>query len=449
MKIYLGKIKETVIEHKILTLIILATFLASIGYSFHFRIEPAVDARAYDTIAYNLVQGLGYRENLTVDISQDNAIIRIGPLYEYFLAGIYKVFGHNYEAVWIIQAILRALSVWLIYLAARLVTQGMASSKNMALLSAVMFGFYPDLIEISAMLMTETLYLFLVCLVLYLFFRYLTRPTKYGHILLAIMLGLAIMARPPVILFAPIVMFYFYRKKAFSQLAVFLLFLGLVFVPWTLRNYNVYHEFMPFGGAGNFNFWIGNYHGGRGEQEPSQEMFSFALNHPIKEVNRESMRQFKDFIFQYPGEFIELTLLRTNKYFSFSRPIGFWFYQTGIGQVIVVLSSAIASVILFTLGLSGLWHALVRGRKESCYLAAFLLATPLLIIITVVETRYRFQIYPLLAIFAGYFLVVFYQEGKWRHNKIFWSVFAILCSNAVIDLMLSTDRLKEKLGKFF
>ena len=102
---------------KTLIIILAGSFLLSVGYAFHFRIEPAVDARAYDTIAQNIVSGNGYREDMQTDLAHDFAIARVGPLYEYFLAGIYEIFGHNYGPVWILQALLHALSAWLIYLA--------------------------------------------------------------------------------------------------------------------------------------------------------------------------------------------------------------------------------------------------------------------------------------------------------------------------------------------
>ncbi len=435
-------------KNKILLIIVIFSFFLSVGYSFYFRIIPVVDARAYDIIATNIVNGNGYREDMSKDISQDPAIIRVGPLYEYFLAGIYNVFGHSYGAVWAVQALLRALSTWLIYLTACLVLDGLAQRKKMALLAAGIFGFYPDLVEISAMLLTETLYLFFVCLTLYLFFRYAAGENKFIFVSLALVLGLAILARPPVIFFVPVVLFYFFKKREFKRLAVFLVILGAVFIPWTARNYIVYHEFMPLGAAGNFNFWIGNYHGGRGEQEPNQEQFDFALNHPLKEINSESVRQFGLFLVQHPGEFIKLTFLRVNKYFSLIRPIGFWFYQTGIGQALVVFSSALASVFLFILGFGGFWEAIKQKSTNLLYLVAFTITTPLIIFITVVETRYRFQIYPLLAIFAGFFAIKLWTEKKWWANKILWTAAIILSSNALVDLFLSLDRLREKFSQF-
>ena len=71
-------------QNKILILIVAGSFLASLAYSFHFQIRPAVDARAYDVIAQNIARGFGFREEPQKDILHDYAIARVGPLYEYF-----------------------------------------------------------------------------------------------------------------------------------------------------------------------------------------------------------------------------------------------------------------------------------------------------------------------------------------------------------------------------
>jgi len=437
-------------SNRILILILAGSFLLSLAYSFYFKITPAVDAKAYDKIAQNIVSGLGYKEDLKADLAHDYAIARVGPLYEYFLAGIYKIFGHNYGAVWFFQALFHALSAYLLYLAALLIFSANEKRKIIALWAAAIIGFYPDLIEISAMLMTETLYLFFVCLFIYLFFRFFYRPESWLLVsLLGLVSGLAVLARPPVLFLLPVVYFLFFRKKLFWQAVVFSIVLFLAFVPWTARNYLTYGEIMPFGAAGNFNFWIGNYHGGNGEQGPTAEQMQFEQTHEVKAINGESMKQFKNFLFDYPGEFIKLTLLRINKYFSVIRPIGFWFYQTGWSQFLFIIFSALASVFLFVLGLAGAIKAFMAREEKTCYLLALAIITPLIIFITVVETRYRFQIYPLLAVFAGYFIVSSKSESGRLTNKILWLSGALIFTNGLIDLLLSLARLKERLGLFF
>ncbi len=449
MKISGTNVKNFLVGNKVLILILLISFSASLFYSFHFKIKPAVDARAYDNIASNIAAGNGYREDLGTDLAHDYAIARVGPFYEYFLAGIYKIFGHSYAMVWIFQALLHVLSAWLIYLVSLLIFQDTPWRKQAALVAAAIVGFYPDLIEISAMLMSETLYLFFICLSLYVFFRFLRQPGFGLAVGLGLVFGLAVLARPPVLFLLPVILFYFWQKKIWRPALLFLVTLSLVFIPWTVRNYQVYGQLMPFGAAGNYNFWIGNWHGSNGEQEPQPFQVAFASTHETKDINAESMRQFEKFVLQYPAEFLKLTVWRASKYFSVIRPMGFWFYQHGLGQALFIFSSAVASVILFVLGFGGMVKTIIKRDKQLYYLLALTIFTPLILFITVVETRYRFQIYPLLAVFAGYFSVGLFGQGNWRKNRILWIVLAIFAANGLLDLLLSLDRFKEKIAGFF
>ena len=429
-------------------IILLGSFFASLAYSFYFRIAPAVDAKAYDIIAQNIAAGNGYREGFGGDIALDNAITRVGPLYEFTLAGIYKIFGPGYEFIWLGQALLHALSAWFIYLAVFLIFAQNEQKKKIALWAAGIFAFYPDLIEISAMLLTETLSLFFVCLFFYVFFYYFSRSSSWPLALaLGLVFGLAVLARPPALFLTPAIIFFFWHKKKRLALAWFLIAMFLVFAPWTTRNYRLYGEIMPFGVGGSYNFWIGNWHGGDGEQGPQPFHEAFVASHQIKEIDGEAMRQFKLFLREHPAEFLKLTALRVNKYFSVIRPMGFWFYQTGLSQFIFILSSALASVFLFIFGLAGIIKGLLQKDEKLNYLLALLFFTPLIIFITVVETRYRFQIYPLLAIFASFYLVEFFKIK--RPGKYFFTALAVISANGLIDFILSWDKFKDRITPFF
>ena len=442
---------EFIDKNKWLVVILSISFGLSIFYSFYYKIKPQVDAGAYDVIAQNIVRGIGYRENLNVDIVYDYAINRVGPLYEYFLAGVYTIFGHSYTAVWIIQALLHAVSAYLIYLICLLAFAGsenngfgkLTTSKKIGLWAAAIFGFYPDLIEISAMLMTETLYLFFICLVVYLFLLYVKNNSFKLFLLLSFILGLAIMVRPPLLLFLPIILFYLYKKREWGRVVTMAVLLILVFLPWTVRNYMVYGEIMPFGTAGAYNFWIGNHVGANGEQESSKEIANYVGTHKAVDIQKESMSQFKSFVWNYPGEFVRLTFLRMDKYFSILRPMGFWFYTSGWRQALFILCSFIFSCFVFILSLGGILRSYKLNNTYIKYLLAFTIATPLILFITVVETRYRFQIYPFLAIFSGYYISLFNLDKKaWFKNLLTPSVVVLLIGLA--DGIINFSSFKDK-----
>ncbi|KKT25832.1 MAG: Conserved membrane protein [Parcubacteria group bacterium GW2011_GWA2_43_9b] len=297
--------------------------------------------------------------------------------------------------------------------------------------------------------MIETLYLFLLCLMIYLFWLFIRRPANWLAAALGGAAGLAVLARPPALFLVPVFLYHFWRAKRWRSAVLLVVVLLAIFIPWTWRNWQVYGEPMPFGAAGNFNFWIGNYHGGNGEQSPTEEHIQFAAKYGVREINSESLRQFKIFLRDYPAEFLKLTLLRVNKYFSIFRPMGFWFYLRGPGQFLFILSSAVTSVLVFILALAGILKIVATRDKRLYYLLALTVMTPLIVFITVVETRYRFPIYPLLAIFAAYFIVSLGSRFKWRSEKLLWLAVALIFLNGAVDLFLNIGLIKERLNGFF
>ena len=395
----------------LLVIIVALSFLASVFYSFAYQIRPVIDAQAYDKIAINLLEGRGFKEEADKSYEFDLAIVRAGPAYEFFLAGVYAVFGHHYEIVWILQALLHAFSAYLIFLSCREIFK--EKGDVIGLIAATLFGLHPDLIEISAMLMTETTYLFLIVLVIWLFIKLCQKPerTRYS-VFLSFATGLAILSRPQVILFIPIILVFYILNKKYKQGAVFLAFLILTLLPWVIRNYLIYHQFILTTLIGEYNLWVGNTLLANGGQISGgyNPLTSYTDSYGFFSLKQKAGQEFFLFIINYPLVFVKLCFLRVIRYFSLIRPMGFWFYQTGLPQLFFVASSFVSISVLFISGFSGMLLSFLEKNKLTRYLIAFAVTSPLVLIPTVVQSRYRFQIYPFLAIFGGYVLVALFTQ---------------------------------------
>ena len=434
-------------QNLILWSVLFGVFLVSIFYSFYFRIPPAVDARAYDNIAWNLVQGNGYRETLDTPIEKDNSIIRVGPGYEIFLAGIYYIFGHHYEAVWIIQALLMALSALLIFLTTKEIF-GARWNFLIGLTAAVLIGFSPDLITMQGMLMTEMLGVFLVILSAYLFCRYYNAVEKSWS--LALLLGLAVGSAAltrttAAFLFFPIA-FYFLTIKNWKHFLISVAAILALFFPWIIRNYQVYGVFMPTNAAGGFNLLTGNHPGASGEQGD----FSVVDRYPPElngiQVDKLAAEDAIKFISANPLEFLKLTIYRTSIYFSFARPTGFWFHLSGWDKAVTLVSSAIYSVLIFILGFWGIWRIKnleAKEKKLAGFLLAMLIMMPLSVIGIIVETRYRMLVYPFFAVFAGYGLSEFLARRISWKPVFYLTSFLIL--NTAFDIFRNLGRIIERI----
>src|SRR3989344_5708525 len=113
----MAKIISIIKRHKLITGIIFVGLLVTLSYAFYFQVHVSVDAKAYDSIAWSLVQGTGYTE--TTSPIPNSSIGRLGPAYEFFLAFWYLLFGHQVWIIWVVQSFLHAGSGLLIYLIIR------------------------------------------------------------------------------------------------------------------------------------------------------------------------------------------------------------------------------------------------------------------------------------------------------------------------------------------
>lgn len=422
-----------------------ATFVAPLAYSFYFRIPPLVDARAYDRISWNLAQGLGYREKVGIDLLYDNSIIRVGPGYEFFLAALYWIFGHHAAVVWVLQAALLAGSAFLIYLVSKKVFQSVWH-ESIGLVSAALIGFSPDLITMSAMLMTETLAIFLATLSLYLFFRYTDYPTLGNVMLFGFVSGAAALVRTPLLLLLIPTAGFIILQRRYKDVALLIVVLVVMFAPWTIRNYQAFGVFLPTNAASGVNMLAGNHPGASGEQEPYEVLARYAVEYDYIEANQRANADARTFIFWHPFEYIILTLKRISIYFSFARPTGFWFHLHGFSKAATLVLSVIYSIILFTFGFFGvarLKYMPKENRTKARLLLTMLIMMPLAVVGIIVETRYRFLSYPFFALFAGYGI------SEIRKKNACWTCFAgvffILFANTAFDIARNFDRIIERL----
>ncbi|OGI16939.1 MAG: hypothetical protein A3J63_01685 [Candidatus Moranbacteria bacterium RIFCSPHIGHO2_02_FULL_40_12b] len=435
-------------QNLILAIVLAGAFLVSLLYSFYFKIPPAVDARAYDNIAWNIVSGNGYRETLDTSLQNDNAIIRVGPGYEVFLAVIYYIFGHHYEAVWITQALLMVLSAGLVFLITREIFKS-RWNYFIGIVAALLIGFSPDLITMQGMLMTETLGAFLIVLTGYLFCRYYNAKEKswISALSLGLAIGAATLVRTPAaFLFFPITI-YFFAFKNFKHFLLIIIIIAALFTPWIIRNYQVYGVFMPTNAAAGFNLLTGNHPGASGEQGNFSVLDRYSPGLSGIQINKHATDDAIKFIFSNPLEFLKLTIYRTSIYFSFARPTGFWFHLHGWSKATTLVSSAVYSVLLFIFGFWGIWQ--IKNlespeKKLAKFFLAMLVMMPLAIVGIIIETRYRMLAYPLFAVFAGYGLSEFLARRiSWKPT---FYLAALLILNTSFDILRNLGRIMERIN---
>lgn len=440
---------------KYLVLLLGAVFVVSFGFSLYYKIRPTVDAKAYNNIAWNLARGNGYIEdqrNVAMP-EKDDAIVRVGPGYEFFLAGIYSVFGHHIWIVWLLQALLRVITVYMVFRIALLLLKENFARESIALLAAALFGFMPDLIILGGMLLAETLFIFMLMFALYASLRAL--EANKMPFFASLLWGIAALVRPTAL---AIVIFYavgvyITKRKAGFGIVIFLfpfLFLGA----WSLRNSLLYHTPLFTTTAGAYALWVGNNPDATGGFDKTPEIQTIRDEYHSVELSKIGMRKYFDFLREKPVQFIALQIKKTSMYFSIVRPSGFWFYlmDRPADRLFTLVFSALATAFLFIVGGAGMCIYAMRREKYSWFLVSVALLQPLTVIPLYVETRYRAPFFPLLAFFAAYALYMFWQFRKESASYIYRVLFIVgilVLLLTLSDSMYSYDIIIERLHSLY
>lgn len=440
-----------------------------LAYASVYRIVPAVDARAYDRIAQNIVaHGLYAEGDVSLpdfSIADDLAISRVGPGYEYFLAGVYAIFGRHIWMVWILQALLYAGTIVILgSLSLKLMPEWGSPAKKKVFLGALVFaGFFIDAIQLNAMLMTESLALFLLALVGWFLYAHtftLERVTWRSGAALGALLGLAILTRTNyVALLVPLVALLFYYRSRFpwGYVAAFFALCIAVQVPWIVRNYYVYDAFVFHTTAGGNNFIVGNYPANRGVFETSfPEYQKLVAEHPSPvDLEQASKKAYGQFLSDHPGKAFAVLIEKSFLFFSLTKTSGFWFHYLGRLDHwgTVLLSIAQNAIFLFTFFLF-ICMAVLRSHRERRWLRweIFLVVSSIFLvapsIATIISNRYR------LLLLVIYVPALLYVIQDWRTYSKKERIYLValpatfIIFSTLLDVVLQMEKVVGRVSGF-
>ena len=205
---------------------------------------PSSDAADYHQLATRLSEGRGYVNGAGA------ATAWRPPGYPAFLSIIYSVFGPSVRAATFIQAIIGALTVVLLTL-----LTSMLFGRPESIFAALIAVIYPGLVWLPRLLLSENLSLLLTVAMLCTVALYLKSRSIWWLALFGFVAGLNTLVRGgnlllPILIATGLgVMSLRSRARDWRQLSVSLLLSAFAFVivltPWTIRNYRVFHRFVP------------------------------------------------------------------------------------------------------------------------------------------------------------------------------------------------------------
>lgn len=267
-------------------LILILTLALVLRLIFVFGFEPCPivnDAAIYDTTAWNLIQGKGYVMQPGLPFAGRE------PGYPLFLALIYFLFGHNYTAVYVIQALIGASICFFIYLICseaiapcldpigRLGTRILEGRDKLSesiekerlkhktgLIAALFVALYPPFIAYSSLLLTEIWFAFLLLITVWLLAKALKTNSIKFYFLGGLFLGLTTLTRGttllfPIFLFIALMIAYKQIKKAALHSGVVFLGMLLLVSPWIIRNYSLFYALVPVRTGSGESLWAGSY----------------------------------------------------------------------------------------------------------------------------------------------------------------------------------------------
>ncbi len=301
------------------------------------------DQQSYHELGTRLVagHGFGFSKNWYPFTPAETPTAHWSFLYSLFVAAVYAPLGVHPLAVRLVQAVLGGLLLpWMVYRLAKTVFSGSVledeeQGETIALAAAFIAALYGYFVLYAAMLMTET---FFIIVLLWSLERGLSLAERLRArtplpslwplgLALGVSLGIATLLRQSILPWVPVLylglLWLGWRVGQLRATAATLGLVGLILVafvvPWTVRNYLVYDDFLLLNSNAGYAMYSAQ-HPGHGtsfrEFDPAPLPKGW-WGRPEPELDRALMRQAIQFVLDDPGRYLLLSLSRARAFFEF------------------------------------------------------------------------------------------------------------------------------------
>ena len=335
------------------------------------------DEREYLALAQSLSDGRGFTYPHGHDVGTGQQFGR-APGYPAFLSLLRPDADASSAPAVVkgVQAVLGAVVVLMIGMVATRAWHPAAGA-----VAAFIAAAYPPLVWISAYVFSESLFmpLALGCILLLGAARVRADEEQSarggGALVIAagLLAGAAILVRPGMLFFLPVVAAWFVRRRQWSLALAFCVTAAVVVSPWTLRNARTYGRLVLVASEGGVTFWTGNHPLARGEgdlaanPEIKRAEIAFRAAHPgltAEELESVYYRDALSYIFDHPGWWLGLL---ARKAFYTVVPFG---PSYTLHSTRYLLASVIPYLLLAPIAVVGLSRLLRRGTATPLLLLA-------------------------------------------------------------------------------
>jgi tetratricopeptide (TPR) repeat protein len=393
-------------------------FILRVVYTYQVRYTPffqtlGLDAKFYDQWAREIAGGTAER-----------GAFFMTPLYSYFLAAIYRMFGRDLLLIRLIQAGLGSATAAIVYTIGRDLFD-----RRVGLIAGLATAVYGALIFYDCSILLTPLLVFLNVLGVYLLVRADTTGRRIHYVVAGAVLGLAAIGRAAALVSAAAAVLWVWfsgrreeprtkrtyggRTAALRCAALVVLGIVLVVAPVTIRNFVVERDFVPITSNGGLNFFIGNGERATGGYvkpegldivtDPDGELIAErAVGRDLKpsEVSDYWYRRAWASIRQDPGGWAKLMVRKVAFVMSSYELPQLENYDFQKRYSPLLRMPLLGFAVIAPFGLVGLGLSFRRRRTK--LLAVYALVYLLSIAAFFVVARYRLPVVPLLVVFASY-----------------------------------------------
>ncbi len=347
------------------------------------------------------------------------------PLYPYFVAVIYTLFGPGTWAVRIVQVIIGALSCSILSIAAR-----KWFSPRVGTVTGLLLALYAPAVFYDGLIQKEVLALFLVSMLLLLMVLHEGKPRGWISAAMGIALGLLALTRENGLILIPIVAGWLLMRSAkqltsiqsraarWTPLVTLVVGLAVILVPVGIRNQIIGGRFLLTTSNMGSNFYIGNQPGARGyylplkewraeaqfEQRDAKDLAEQATGHAMApgEVSRYWLSRTFKHIAAHPGEWTQLMFRKWFMVWNASEHMDTESIEAYAAEAWLLrgLNYAFHFGIIAPLAVVGIWLTRSTWRRYSVWYI-MILALAASIALFFVFGRFRFPMVALLIPFAA------------------------------------------------
>jgi tetratricopeptide (TPR) repeat protein len=419
-------------------------YLLQVKANPHF-FSPTMDPLYHDVWAQNIASGnwIGGR------------VFFRAPFYAYFLATVYKIFGHNYVIPRVFQHLVGSCSCVLVYLLAkRLFNRKVAVVSGLIAASYGMLWYFEDELLLDSFLVFFDLLLILSLL------KARDHPRLSQWFVSGIILGISAITRPNILFFIPFVWLWiflvFKRDAQFKRIVTFCVsfLVGIILIvsPITLRNLLAGGDLVMIASQGGINFYIGNNQNSDGmsaifykqdwQYRDFQQMAEKEANKVLRpsEISNFYYRKGIDFLLEDPSAASRLLVkklylfwtrfeISDNQDIYFFRryswlirtlPLGFWLIgPLGLGGMFL-------SLFTFSRSVKSRSDQMPDQKNKVALPILFVFSYMITVVMFFVTARFRLPALAFLIIFSGFALVWLVERLRTKNTPAVILFFVLL-----------------------